>query len=171
MRWLPFVAAISCLGAHVGRDSAMPPASGPNDSDKKCSKCGMVKPAEEFNFRHRERGVRHSYCRECGKALTRSHYRREKRSYLSRNLRAYAERRQMVVEAKSRPCADCGIQYSYYVMDFDHRDGRLKKFALNSVDRVTKRAILREIEKCDVVCANCHRERTHRRRLSGERVK
>jgi L-lysine 2,3-aminomutase len=48
-------------------------------------------------------------------------------------------------------------------MDFDHRDARLKEFSLHSVHRKTKRAILREIEKCDVVCANCHRERTHRR--------
>ena len=134
--------------------------------DKRCSKCGLVKPLDEFNFRHRSSGVRHGYCRACGKEFTRSHYRRQKRSYLKRNLRAYAERRHMVVEAKKRPCADCGIQYPYYVMDFDHRDEGLKEFALNSVHRVTKRAILREIAKCDVVCANCHRERTHRRRLA-----
>ncbi len=137
---------------------------------KKCSKCGLVKPAEEFNFRYRDSEVRHGYCRDCGKELTRSHYRRRKPSYLKRNLRAYAERRRMVVEAKSRPCADCRIQYPYYVMDFDHRDGDLKEFSLNSVHRVTKRAILREIEKCDVVCANCHRERTHRRRVGRLKV-
>jgi hypothetical protein len=51
-------------------------------------------------------------------------------------------------------------------MDFDNRDGRLEEFSLNSVQRVTKQAILREIEKCDVVCAICHRERTQRR-LAG----
>lgn len=73
----------------------------------------------------------------------------------------------MVVDAKSRPCADCGIQYPYYVMDFDHREGVLKEFSLHSVHGVTKRAILTEIAKCDVVCANCHRERTHRRRLKS----
>ena len=133
---------------------------------KTCSGCNVVKPVEEFNFKYSAEGIRHSYCRECGKRLTRSHYKRNKRSYLKRNLRAYAERRQLVLEAKSRPCADCGTQYPYYVMDFEHRDGRLKEFALNAVHRVTKRAILREIAKCDVVCANCHRERTHRRRVA-----
>lgn len=133
---------------------------------KRCSKCGLIKPAHEFNFRYRDRGVRHGYCRECGKELTRNHYKRKKPSYLKRNLRAYAERRQLVLTAKSRPCADCGVQYPYYVMDFDHRDGRLKEFSLNAVHRATKRAILREIEKCDVVCSNCHRERTHRRRVA-----
>jgi hypothetical protein len=142
-----------------------------NDRNKKCSKCGIVKPVEEFNFRYRDKGVRHSYCRECGKALTRSHYKRKKHSYLKRNLRAYAERRQIVLEAKSRPCADCGVQYPYYVMDFDHRDGGSKEFALNSIQRVTKRAVLREMTKCDVVCSNCHRERTHRRMVLSRRVK
>ena len=42
---------------------------------KQCSKCRLIKPVEEFNFRHRVRGVRHGYCRECGKELTRRHYR------------------------------------------------------------------------------------------------
>lgn len=137
-------------------------------SHKACSKCKLDKPITEFNFKQRAIGQRHSYCRDCGKELTRSHYKRKKRDYLDRNLRAYAERRRMVVEAKLRPCADCGIQYPYYVMDFDHRDGALKEFALNSVHRITKRSILREIAKCDVVCANCHRERTHQRRLQSK---
>ena len=100
----------------------------------------------EFNFRYRDCGVRHGYCRECGKELTRRPYKRKKRSYLKRNLRAYAERRQLMLEAKSRPCTDCGVQYPSYVTDFDHGDGRLKEFSPNSVHRVTKRAILREIE-------------------------
>ena len=138
---------------------------------KRCTKCGLVKPVDEFNFRHRDKGVRHGYCRECGKEFTRSHYRRRKRSYLERNLRAYAERRHLVIEAKSRPCADCRIQYPYYVMDFDHRNGSTKEFGLNAVHRVTKRAILREIAKCDVVCANCHRERTYQRQLGSSRAK
>ena len=136
-------------------------------AQKTCPTCHVTKPVTEFNFKSRATGRRHSYCRECGKKLTRSHYRRSKPSYPKRNLRAYAERRQMVIDAKSRPCADCGIQYPYYVMDFDHREGATKQFSLHSVHGVTKNAILREIEKCDVVCSNCHRERTHRRRVGA----
>ena len=132
---------------------------------KTCTQCGATKPVTEFNFKRRVDNLRHPYCRDCGKLLTRSHYKRRKRLYLDRNLRAYAERRAIVVKAKSRPCADCGVQYPYYVMDLDHREGVEKKFSLHSVQYATKAAILREIEKCDVVCANCHRERTQRRRL------
>jgi hypothetical protein len=131
---------------------------------KVCSKCQAHKPITEYNFRNRLAGIRHSYCKECGKHFTHRHYERNKSQYLDRNARAYAKRKALVLQMKSRPCADCGVQYPYYVMDFDHREGVLKSFALNSVNRVTMRAIIQEIEKCDVVCANCHRERTQRRK-------
>jgi hypothetical protein len=136
-----------------------------NPEQKLCSGCRVVKPVEEFNFKYRAKGIRHSYCRECGKRLTRSHYKRNKQSYLDRNTRAYQRHRELIRQMKSRPCADCGIQYPYYIMDFDHRDGEEKLFELNSVARMTTLGIAREIQKCDVVCANCHRERTHQRLL------
>jgi hypothetical protein len=134
---------------------------------KTCSGCRITKPISEFNFKNRAAGVRHSYCRECGKKITRSHYKRNKRAYLDRNTRARIRHRELIRRVKARPCAGCGVQYPYYVMDFDHRNGKDKVFGLNAVDRMTLPGILREIEKCDVVCANCHRERTQRR-LMGE---
>ena len=132
-----------------------------------CSRCLMNKPISEYNFRYRAAGVRHSYCKSCGKVLTHSHYVRNKRQYLDRNARTFAGRRAFLRQMKSRPCADCGIQYPYYVMDFDHREGLQKNFSLSRVEGVTLRTIQREIEKCDVVCANCHRERTHQRRIGS----
>jgi hypothetical protein len=134
-------------------------------SDKTCSKCKVSKPLSDFNFRNAAAGLYQSYCKECGNKLTRSHYRNNKRQYLDRNLRSYLKRRELVRQIKSRACADCGIQYPFYVMDFDHREGETKEYELNRVDRMTTRALLREIEKCDVVCANCHRVRTYRRRI------
>lgn len=67
---------------------------------------------------------------------------------------------------KDRPCADCGNRYPYYVMDFDHIRGD-KKFSMGNIPRLitmATRKIEDEIAKCDVVCANCHRIRTHSRR-------
>ena len=136
-----------------------------SQQQRACSRCRLVKAVSEFNFKQRALGIRHPYCRECGKELTRSHYKLNKRAYLDRNARTYARHRELIRQAKSRPCADCGVQYPYYVMDFDHRVGEAKTFELNSVARKTVREITREIEKCDVVCSNCHRERTHRRRV------
>ena len=137
---------------------------------KTCSQCKIEKPVGEFNFKYRALGKRHSYCKECGSNLTRRHYRNNKRQYLDRNYRALTRHREFMRRAKSRPCADCGVQYPYYVMDFDHRDGATKSFMLSDITRATSKSLLREIEKCDVVCANCHRERTHRRWVAGLEV-
>jgi hypothetical protein len=69
-------------------------------------------------------------------------------------------------ELKSKPCADCSESYPPYVMDFDHKSG--KEFCIaKCAGRVSRRRLLKEAAKCDVVCANCHRERTHQRRTSS----
>ena len=63
------------------------------------------------------------------------------------------------------PCADCGQRFPSFVMDYDHRDSSTK-FEMVSVlvgQGRGKQMILDEIDKCDLICANCHRARTHRR--------
>jgi hypothetical protein len=77
--------------------------------------------------------------------------------------------------AKEKPCTDCGVQYPHYVMDFDHRPGERKNRRLmrkgrnltrsvSDLARTSWKMFALEVVKCDVVCANCHRERTHQRK-------
>lgn len=84
-----------------------------------------------------------------------------------------ARNRAVVEEAKSAPCLDCGGSFPPYVMDFDHRDGkgelgrgisRLVGAGTCSLERLHE-----EIAKCDVICANCHRIRTHKRGYRRDR--
>lgn len=71
--------------------------------------------------------------------------------------------RAMVLAAKDRPCMDCGIQYASHVMQFDHVRG-VKAFGLNSAWRAKSfDSVVSEIAKCEIVCANCHSDRTFRR--------
>lgn len=58
---------------------------------------------------------------------------------------------------------DCGGRFPYYVMDLDHL--RDKKFNLSDVSRHAHSIVKvkKEIEKCEVVCSNCHRVRTFTR--------
>jgi hypothetical protein len=73
------------------------------------------------------------------------------------------KKRIMIKAFKNVPCQDCGKTYPYYVMDFDHKDPLQKKFTIaTAADRRGLEDLLDEIQKCDVVCANCHRERTHK---------
>jgi hypothetical protein len=79
----------------------------------------------------------------------------------------YQERVRDVIRRlkQSTLCQDCGRSYPYYVMDFDHRDPAEKKFNIGIANKGLE-TMLAEIAKCDIVCANCHRERGHVRRLS-----
>lgn len=64
---------------------------------------------------------------------------------------------------EASPCMDCGVSYPSYVMDFDHRDPGDKRDCIAKLCNrgVSWKRLLDEIAKCDLVCANCHRERTH----------
>lgn len=75
-----------------------------------------------------------------------------------------AERRALIDEIKSRPCADCKCSFPPYVMEFDHARGQ-KCFEIGNNKYVALDRILEEAKKCDVVCSNCHAIRTHERRL------
>jgi hypothetical protein len=81
--------------------------------------------------------------------------------------RAHGQRKRLMIqEFKKVPCMDCGIQYPPYVMDFDHRDPATKVLNISKVYHFGKQKLLDEIEKCDVVCSNCHRERSHQQKLA-----
>lgn len=62
---------------------------------------------------------------------------------------------------ESTPCSDCGKYYPSYVMDFDHVRG-IKNNNISKLSNMASRNKLKdELLKCEIVCANCHRERTY----------
>lgn len=84
---------------------------------------------------------------------------------------ADAERRLLVQLFKStEPCTDCGQYYHYSCMDFDHIRGN----KINQVSQMIRgnlhfSFIEEEISKCELVCANCHRLRTWRRKYGSDK--
>ena len=72
------------------------------------------------------------------------------------------EKREFLRQAKLVPCADCGQTHPPYVMDFDHARGAKVGKMSELIGRSWK-TFLDEFEKCDVVCANCHKTRTWKR--------
>lgn|SRR5581483_826115 len=99
-------------------------------------------------------------------------------AYYARNRNAEIERvtrRQRATlgwlrDLRRVPCMDCGGIFPPHVMDFDHRDPKTKSFSLGAGKSLLKnRTVLEsEIVKCDIVCANCHRQRTHAAFMRGE---
>ena len=71
-----------------------------------------------------------------------------------------SKNRAYIKKIKNVPCMDCGISYPSYVMDLDHRNPALKYKGVAQMLRYPHEMVIIEIAKCDVVCSNCHRERT-----------
>jgi predicted Zn-ribbon and HTH transcriptional regulator len=74
------------------------------------------------------------------------------------------KRRDFILTLRERPCEQCGVRFPPFIMQFDHRDPRTKKFILSGTWMSSEARILKEAAKCDIVCPNCHRDRTLRRR-------
>ena len=64
----------------------------------------------------------------------------------------------------SEGCLDCG-EMDPIVLDLDHLDPSQKKYKISDLRKrkVSEQELIEELEKCEVVCANCHRIRTHNR--------
>ncbi len=66
-------------------------------------------------------------------------------------------------QKEGKPCTDCDEYHPHYVMDFDHVSGS-KLFNLSGAAYSHgMQSIIDEIAKCELVCSNCHRERTFQR--------
>lgn len=130
---------------------------------KRCSSCGQEKPVEEFQARSK-RKTRQPWCRSCKNAYDRDWYQRNKekhkRDVARRNREQVARLREVVGELKRQPCTDCGECFPPYVMDFDHVRGTKVRSIGRLVAYGHEAGLRAELAKCDLVCANCHRERT-----------
>src|SRR5438128_2478928 len=99
----------------------------------------------------------------------RSHYLTNRAYYLAKAHRSNTKRRnlvrQMLQELKAVPCADCGVQYPSWVMEFDHVRG-VKLFNVGEALLRHPDVVVAEAAKCEIVCSNCHQERTRQRFLA-----
>jgi hypothetical protein len=129
---------------------------------RRCGRCRQEKSVDDFAWRYIERGLRDNYCRPCRSAYKKEHYSKHRDRYISnardRRTRVKDERVRFLVDyLREHPCVDCGEE-DVVVLEFDHL--RDKSFGVSSGLLRNWGEVLAEIEKCEVVCANCHRRRT-----------
>src|SRR5205085_5907081 len=126
---------------------------------RRCGRCGEEKPFADFAWRRRLQGQLDNYCRPCRKAYKKEHYAANKQRYIdragARKKRVSERNAVLLIEYfAEHPCVDCG-ESDPLVLEFDHRGEKLFTIARALRDKDWG-AILPEIAKCDVRCANCH---------------
>lgn len=112
-------------------------------------------------------GKRGSRCAQCRAIKRREHYLANRDYYAAKARR----RQKRVVQGNldfilsylsENPCRDCG-ESDPRVLEFDHRDDEPKRAPVSVLARsgYSLQAVVAEVARCDVRCANCHRRRTH----------
>jgi len=90
-------------------------------------------------------------------------YVRNRELYVEKKVRDRKKKRSYIQELKKVACMDCHNFFPPYAMDFDHREGEDKKMGVAELCNFSWARLLAEIEKCDIICSNCHRGRTYKR--------
>jgi hypothetical protein len=113
---------------------------------KQCAKCNQSKPYTDF-YEQRDRKSGYSYCKQCFNKYC---------------MQRWTQAKIDAVIYKGSRCEDCSLSYPnepYQIFDFHHLDPSVKDFDWNKMRLVSKTRRLAELDKCVLLCANCHRKR------------
>lgn len=148
--------------------------------NKQCTKCVLEKVLEDFGKDSRHKDGLQSQCRTCcsqqkrirfttleGKAIRKQqnaiYHQIHAHEISSRRAKKYRKNQEFINQYKIKQCTDCGQQYPSECMELDHIFGNkfdnVSAMKFRSLDK-----IIQEINKCEIVCAVCHRIRTEKRR-------
>ena len=127
---------------------------------KTCSACKIQHTFEKFNKSSRNKGGLQNICRQCSSLASKERYVNMKpEDYARRKQNKKDVRIQLFEYKRTQSCVDCG-EDDPIVLDFDHRSQKNKTASVAQLTNYSWTKVLKEIEKCDVRCANCHRRRT-----------
>jgi hypothetical protein len=135
----------------------------------KCARCPEKRPSQ---FGTRPNGNPQPYCRKCTRAYNKRYYKTHKADHNGRrHLNNTRRRKELseIVTAKKHfvPCTDCRVPYPHWQMQFDHLRDKHMDISSMVLRAYSLQRILDEIAKCEIVCANCHADRTYKRRHIG----
>ena len=134
--------------------------------------CYETLPIEKFHWKNKSKGLRHHRCSSCRYKSEVRRYNKnpeakqrrvvKNRAYGRSYMRArHAHLRSILNEIKlNSGCVDCEGTFHPAALDFDHVRGTKKYGIAEMVSQgMSEDVILKEIEKCEVRCAPCHRTR------------
>ena len=112
---------------------------------QKCSKCKIEKPINDFySQKDHKRGIM-CLCKNCFNSLC---------------VKRWIERKKKYVRLIGGKCEYCGIELTesnYSIFDFHHIDSNSKEYTWTKLKLFSDSRILKELSKCKLLCANCHR--------------
>ncbi|TFG94176.1 hypothetical protein E4H12_15640 [Candidatus Thorarchaeota archaeon] len=126
---------------------------------KTCSHCERDKSLEEFDKKATNPDGLQRYCKPCRKEIAAKYYKRSRKEIIAKSLARSRAGAQKFKELKGTlQCFFCGEDEAV-CLEFHHRDPAEKDFTVSyAVRHYGWELLLKEIEKCTVVCSNCHKK-------------
>lgn len=123
---------------------------------KECSKCKRILSLDNFGLSSGVKSKLHSWCKECcfknSKKwdMANAEYKKQyKKKYLQ-------TQRQLAADYLGGKCQSCGYNESLAALEFHHLNPKLKDRVVCSNIRSFE-SLKEELDKCILLCANCHR--------------
>lgn len=137
----PYKSRRGTLLWHARRQAGVPAGH------RRCPRCDEVQPFSEFHKNKSTSTGYHTYCKRCARKVQ-----RERHNVF----------RASCIEHAGGKCIKCGYSRCVAALEFHHRDPGAKDFQLSKApgqDSLPLSDTIRaELDKCDLVCANCHAE-------------
>lgn len=125
----------SPFGTHNTRKLEKP--FNPTLNHKTCAKCKIEKSRKQFYGNT-------GYCKSCFNLYSVERTKKLKHTF---------------VEYKGGKCLSCGYSKCEDALEFHHTDPTKKEFSISKYrSRSFDKIIKKELDKCVLLCANCHRE-------------
>lgn len=114
-------------------------------TERTCSKCKELKPISEYYTTGKKI---YSYCKPCAKKTFKQYDGR-------------AKVKLSCVQYKGGKCEHCSYDRCISALEFHHIDPLMKEFHISDYThhgKIDMEKIKSELDKCALLCANCHRE-------------
>ena len=126
-----------------------------------------MRPMDLFHNNKSKPDGKQTVCKDCKKKSDKKYYQDNKPQMRESIARSRSDRNKknqalMIEYLDGRNCVECG-ERDVRVLEFDHRERSEKKSNISTLmsDVCSWDRILEEIALCDILCANCHRIKTH----------
>jgi len=124
---------------------------------KVCTRCRQEKSLSEFYKAKGGKGGLCSFCKSCNSKKHKKWYEKNKIKANAYRSRCQRSLKQKCVDYKGGKCSICGYDKCVAALDFHHINPKEKEFAFHGLTASWKKAE-KELNKCALLCANCHRE-------------
>lgn len=123
-----------------------------------CKHCNQIKPLTDFP-KHKDCILgRQPKCKACNYERVKDWYNKNRKRRQDISNERLRKRKQAAIKRFGNKCADCANSFADCVYDFHHVDGT-KEMNPSHAFQLSEKRMLEELNKCTMLCANCHRLR------------